>query len=74
VDDLGVKDLLPVGEPRARWVGEGADHLKARCREVEQVVEGGEVLAQASYQGRVQLRFGKFGQHHCLAPAVDPAP
>jgi hypothetical protein len=41
---------LPVGEPRVRWVGEGADHLKARCRQVEQVVEGGELLAQVSYQ------------------------
>ena len=52
VDHLGVQDLLPEGEPGVSRVGEGAHHLKARRRHVEQAVEGGEVLAQVSYQWR----------------------
>ena len=73
MDHLGVQDLLPEGEPGVRRAGESAHHLKARRRQVEQAVEGSEVLAQVSNQGRVQLRFGEFRQHHGLAAAVDPA-
>ena len=48
MNHLGVQDLLPVRQPRVRWPGEGAHEPQARRREVEQVVEGGEVLAQVA--------------------------
>jgi hypothetical protein len=40
---------------------------------MEHVVEGRHVLAHVGDVGRVQLRFGEFGQHDSLAAAVDPA-
>ena len=44
-DYLGVQDLLPEGEPGVSGTGKGAHHLKDRRRQVEQTIEGGEVLA-----------------------------
>ena len=48
VDYLGVQDLLSEGEPGVRRVGEGAYHLEARRRQVEQAVEGSKVQPQVS--------------------------
>jgi hypothetical protein len=73
VDDFGVQDLLPKGEPGVRGVGDGAHHLEARRRQVEQAVEGGEVLAQIGHSWWGELRLGQLGQHYGLAPAVDAA-
>ena len=73
VDHLGVQDLLPVRQPRLLRPGEGAHEPQARRGQVEQTVEGGEVLAQVGDLWRGELRLGQLGQHHRLAPAVDPA-
>src|SRR5487761_1119914 len=48
VDYLGVKDLLPEGEPGVRGVGEGAHHLQARRRQVEEAVEGSKVPSKVT--------------------------
>ena len=52
MDHLGVQDLLPVGQPRVPWPGEGAHEPQARRRQVEQTVEDSEVLAQVGYLWR----------------------
>ena len=73
VHHLDVQHLLAESQPGGTGPGERGEDPHPRGRQVEQAVEGRHVLAHVGDVGRVQPRFGEFGQHHGLAAAVDPA-
>ena len=73
VHHLDVQHLLAESQPGGTGPGERGDDPHPRGRQAEHVVEGRHVLAHVGDQGRAQLGFGEFGQHHGLAAAVDPA-
>ena len=73
MDYFGVQDLFAEGEPGVGCAGEGAYYLQVRGGQVEQVVVGGEVLAEVGDLGRVELGFGEFGEDDGFAAAVDAA-
>ena len=73
VHHLDVQHLLAESQPGGTGPGQRGDDPHPRGRQAEHVVEGRHVLAHVGDQGRVQPRFGEFGQHHGLAAAVDPA-